>query len=233
MNGQPATKIAYENWDPGDFTVPAISDGYGSIQVVYYMVNDAGQPVNSSGEVQPGVSTAYVIDTFFYEDGGDSALIIPDTYVVVTDNTASDGTGQTYTAYVSGDSKTVSLTTSDPTKTVHFGFTKDLYTVTWKNGTTELEKDENVAYGTAPNYSDDGTPAPTKTAAGQYTYTFDGWSTNPNATSGVDEASLPTVTGDVTYYAIFTETLIKFTVVEQWCSRRRRKCRSWLFQRHL
>jgi len=83
------------------------------------------------------------------------------------------------------------------------------YTVTWMNATTQLEKDEDVPYGDAPSY--DGS-TPTKVATAQYTYTFDGWSTDPNATSGTAEASLSTVAGDVTYYAIFTAETNEYTV---------------------
>ena len=28
VNGDPAEKVAYESWAPGDFTIPAVSDGY-------------------------------------------------------------------------------------------------------------------------------------------------------------------------------------------------------------
>ena len=100
--------------------------------------------------------------------------------------------------------------TKDKTFTAIFEANK--YTVTWMNESTELEKDEDVPYGTAPNYSDGGTAAPTKAATAQYTYNFDGWSTDPNATSGTAEGSLPTVTGNVIYYAIFTEETNEYTV---------------------
>ena len=81
-----------------------------------------------------------------------------------------------------------------------FSRTTNTYTITWKNydGTVTLETDTNVAYGTTPSY--DGT-TPTKPATQQNTYTFVGWSTSPNATSG---SSLPVVTGNATYYAAFS-----------------------------
>ena len=88
-------------------------------------------------------------------------------------------------------------------------YTKNTYTVTWMNGDTQLEKDDDVAYGAAPSY-DGGVP--TKESTAQYDYTFAGWSTNPNATNGTAEDALPTVSDNVTYYAIFTQTGRTYTV---------------------
>ena len=80
------------------------------------------------------------------------------------------------------------------------------YTVTWKNydGTT-LETDKNVTSGTKPSYN---SAAPTRAADSQYSYTFSGWSTGMNSTSGTAAAGLPAVIGDVTYYAAFSKTAI-------------------------
>lgn len=87
-------------------------------------------------------------------------------------------------------------------------WTKQKFTVTWMNGTTELEKDENVEYGTEPEYNGN---APTKAADADHTYTFLGWNTDQTATTKLE--SLPNVTADVTYYAIFSATTIdKYTV---------------------
>jgi uncharacterized repeat protein (TIGR02543 family) len=77
------------------------------------------------------------------------------------------------------------------------------------NDTTQLETDSDVAYGTSPSYD---SVTPTKAATAQYTYTFIGWNTDPTATTGTLEANLPSVTGDVTYYAIFSETTNEYTV---------------------
>ncbi len=65
-----------------------------------------------------------------------------------------------------------------------------VYTVRWKNydGST-LETDREVEYGTQPSYN---SATPTRPDDDQYTYTFAGWT-----------PKLTTVTGDVTYSAIF------------------------------
>jgi len=90
--------------------------------------------------------------------------------------------------------------------TVGAEFEKQKFTVTWKNGDTVLETDENVEYGTTPGYN--GT-TPTKDATAQYTYTFSGWSDGTN-TYAPD--ALPTVSGNVTYTAQFSKTVNKYTI---------------------
>ncbi len=73
------------------------------------------------------------------------------------------------------------------------------FVVTWKNyDGSELEKDENVKYGTMPSYDSD---TPSKPATAQYTYTFTGWDKVPSP-----------VTNDITYSAVFEQTVNKYTV---------------------
>ena len=75
------------------------------------------------------------------------------------------------------------------------------YMVTWQSDDgTELKKDENVVYGTTPSY--DSTP-PTKTTADGKKYAFTGWTDGTN-TYGLND-TLPAVTGDVAYTAVFEE----------------------------
>ena len=78
------------------------------------------------------------------------------------------------------------------------------YTITFKNGTTQLQQNDLEA-GSIPAY----TSTPTKDADAQYTYTFDGWST----TDGGDKlASLPAVSADATYFAHYSKAERKYTV---------------------
>lgn len=73
------------------------------------------------------------------------------------------------------------------------------FVVTWKNyDGSELEKDENVKYGKMPSY--DGA-APSKPDTAQYTYTFKDW-----------DKELSPVTNDITYSAVFEQTVNQYIV---------------------
>ena len=103
-----------------------------------------------------------------------------------------------YTYTFKGWDTEIAEVTGDVTYTATFTKTLNKYTVTWKNGDTVLETDENVEYGTTPEYNGD---TPTKAADAQYTYTFKGW-----------DPEIADVTGDVTYTAMFTKTVNTYTV---------------------
>ena len=79
------------------------------------------------------------------------------------------------------------------------------YTVTWKNGDTTIETDSHVEAGTIPTFNS-ATPADYEDA--EYTYTFSGWSDGTN-TYGLTD-TLPAVSGDVTYTAVYTQTAKHF-----------------------
>lgn len=78
------------------------------------------------------------------------------------------------------------------------------YTVTWKNEDgTVLETDTLVPFGTQPDYNG---ATPEKASDVQYNYTFLGWSAKVEDPP-LDDSQLPTVTGNITYTAVYTKTL--------------------------
>ena len=84
------------------------------------------------------------------------------------------------------------------------------YTITWKSedGNSTLYTDE-VADGLATSF--DGT-APEKAATAEYTYTFDGWATEANGAKVYEPNGTPVATGNVTYYAHFSQTPQSYTL---------------------
>ena len=102
--------------------------------------------------------------------------------------------------------------TDDVTYYAAFSKTPRTYTVTWmpQDGHgNAYETDTGVAYNARPSY--DGTE-PTKATDAEHTYTFVGWATTPNQTSGSAVVDLPNVTADVTYYAAFSATKQTYTI---------------------
>ena len=104
-----------------------------------------------------------------------------------------------YSYTFAGWDKEIAAVTGDAIYTATFTQTVNEYTITWKNADgTVLETDENVEYGTMPEYNG---ATPTKAADAQYTYTFEKWSPEVSA-----------VTDNVTYTATYTGTVNTYTV---------------------
>lgn len=102
--------------------------------------------------------------------------------------------------------------TDDVTYYAAFSKTARTYTVTWmpQDGQgNAYETDTGVAYNASPSYDSE---VPTKAADAEHTYTFVGWATTPNQTSGSAVDALPNVTADVTYYAAFSATKQTYTI---------------------
>ncbi|MCH5182947.1 MAG: phosphodiester glycosidase family protein, partial [Oscillospiraceae bacterium] len=104
-----------------------------------------------------------------------------------------------YTYTFKGWDKDLAPVTGDVTYTATYTETVNVYTVTWvdEDGSV-LKIDRNVPYGTRPVYTG---AMPTKEGNAQYTYTFAGW------TPAISE-----VTGNVTYKAVYTETVNEYIV---------------------
>lgn len=121
-----------------------------------------------------------------------------DTPSYVGDTPTKDADAQ-YEYVFKGWTPEIVPVTGDVVYTATFDPILQKYTVIWQNDDgTLLEKDENVEYGTMPSYD---SKVPEKTPTVQYTYVFDGWTT---------EVSV--VTGDVTYTAKYREVLNSYTV---------------------
>ncbi len=132
--------------------------------------------------------------------------------VLETDTEVSEGTVPTYDgaepikaadaqySYVfAGWTPEVVAANGDVTYTAVFTSMLNKYSVTWKNGDTTLETDENVEYGTIPTYNG---AEPQKAADAQYVYVFSGWS-----------PVVSEVVGNVTYVAQFTSAPNSYTIV--------------------
>ena len=74
---------------------------------------------------------------------------------------------------------------------------------------TELQSSP-VVYGQKPAYTGE---TPARPVTPQYTYTFVGWAASAGQESGIANADLPTVSGTTVYYAAYSKTVNKYTVI--------------------
>ena len=99
----------------------------------------------------------------------------------------------------SGWTPEITAVTGNAEYTAVFAEEINSYTVVWENWDgTVLEKDEEVPYGTTPEYNGE---TPSREGDAQYSYIFTGW------TPAVDM-----VTGDITYTAAYEQTVNQYTI---------------------
>ena len=96
--------------------------------------------------------------------------------------------------------------TANATYKARYTSAKRSYAVRFVNGETELQN-ETLAYGAAISYKG---AMPEKAATAAESYTFVGWATAADG-KAVDIANA-TVTGEVTYYAVFSGTAVMYDV---------------------
>ena len=126
----------------------------------------------------------YVIDTVTYTDNG-------------TEKTINKDANGNYSFDMPVGATTVNAT-----------FKLADYEIKFINTDGTVLQSGPVTYGNTPTYTG---ATPTKAETDKYTYTFAGWKSG-NSTYGAS-STLPQVTGDVTYTAVFTETAKPTTTV--------------------
>ncbi len=112
--------------------------------------------------------------------------------------TPTKATTAEYTYTFSGWTPALGAATANQVYTPNFTATKRSYRVRWFNEDGTLLETDTTLYGVMPTY--DGA-TPTKTATAEFTYTFKGW-----------HITVATVTGEIDYYARYTETPNKYKV---------------------
>ncbi|WP_188050857.1 gliding motility-associated C-terminal domain-containing protein [Flavobacterium sp. GP15] len=171
---------------PTNFTVPKVSGGKGSIEIIYYTVNDAGEPINSVGTVVTKENAVKLIpgNSKYFEINGSTALEVNQNYTVVPDiNYLSNSI--LYNLYCNLGSIIVTPIPSDPNKKVWFGYvvnsTPKVTNVEYCINSPAVPLTATFSAGhTSPTYtiyyfdSLTGTPktsiTPLTTTLGQYTY---------------------------------------------------------------
>ena len=119
-----------------------------------------------------------------------------------------DNEGYTFSNWTDGKTGAVvseppTTITGDINLVANFTVTNPDYTITWKNedGSANLVEPVGQKANTATIYTG---AIPTKPATAQYTYTFDGWTTEANGAGTFYKNNMtPKATEDATYYAHF------------------------------
>ena len=158
----------------------AMQERYPNVTIQYNHVNSYLHFYDETGE--------NLLHTVAVADGGDG------TYGGSTPTKASTAqytytfAGWSLTPGGAVDANALKAVTTDRSVYAVFTATVRTYTVTWKNGSTTLETDTNVPYGTTPTYNG-STPAYNGSGDASE-YTFTGWS-----------PAVGPISGDTTYTA--------------------------------
>ncbi|MBQ7700253.1 MAG: leucine-rich repeat domain-containing protein [Clostridia bacterium] len=104
----------------------------------------------------------------------------------------------------SGWDKTIDTVTEDTVYTAQFTSTVRSYKITFKNEDGTVIRSGDWEYGTVPFCR-----APSKTPTNTEVYAFDHWTTDPSV--GSDDITF--VTGDATYYAVYTSETRYYIVI--------------------
>ncbi|MCQ2462046.1 MAG: InlB B-repeat-containing protein, partial [Clostridia bacterium] len=151
----------------------------------------------------------------FYSDGelfGAIGVQAASIAVTAIDFDEPEKTGYEFTKWVYADDTELgeTITFTDETKVYDLKavFTPKNYTVTWKDG----NKTETLAYDSVINeYFPEGDNIPVKERTDTYRYEFIGWSLTENGEK-ITAFSAVTVTGEMTFYPVFDEFPLEFTI---------------------
>ena len=189
--------------ESGDYRMPdldasitnrniVVTASFKLIQKTVTFCDEDGTTILQSGKVD-----ATTIPTY----GGDTPTKPADAQYTYTFAGWTDGTNE----YKPTD--TLPKVTDDVTYTAMYTGTTNVYTVTFTDDEGKELLSSDVEYGQTPSYKGD---TPAKPADAQYTYTFAGWTDGTNEYKPTD--TLPKVTDDVTYTAMYTGTTNVYTV---------------------
>ena len=140
----------------------------------------------------------YTITLVNANNGANVPLEVP--YGETPEYTPKKDADAQYTYTFEGWSPAFTTVTGTASYTATWSSVVNEYDITWKNGETVLEVDENQPYGTVTAYNG---ATPTKAADDEFAYTFSGWH---NSLTNAPKANNETVTGAIIYTAQYNTT---------------------------